>query len=159
MALSYVLVDPFFSDEERNLNRALQRAFRSGSDTLPKSSNLLRHAVDVVETKEAFKVVTDAPGFSPEDIKVELHEGRLTVTGERKVEKEAPGADGKFHVQERHFTKFTRQFQLPANVAEDQVGASLDKGILTVTVPKVPEPPKPEPKRIRVTSTSAGQQE
>jgi HSP20 family protein len=151
MALSLFVTDPFFSDEERSFDRALQRAFRKGSDTLPRS---VRHPVDVVETKEAFNVVTDAPGFSPEDIKVELHEGRLTVTGERKVEKEGLGADGKFHVQERHFTKFTRQFQLPANIAQEQVGASLDKGILTVTVPKIPEANKPEPKRIHVKAVS-----
>jgi HSP20 family protein len=153
MALSF-LADPFFSDAERNFDRAIQQAFRNDvfpAGTTSARSASLRHAVDVVETKDAFKVVTDAPGFNPEDIKVELHEGRLTVSGERKVEKETPGADGKFHVQERSFTKFTRQFQLPANIADDQIGASLDKGILTVTVPKVPEPPKPEPKRIQVT--------
>jgi len=45
-----------------------------------------------------------------------------------------------------------RQFQLPSNVAEDKLAANLDKGVLTVTVPKIPEPPKPEPKRIQVTS-------
>jgi HSP20 family protein len=156
MALSSFLADPFFSDAERNFDRAMQQAFRN--DIFPSgivSARPSRHAVDVVETNEAFKVVTDAPGFGPEDIKVEFHEGRLTVSGERKVERTSTGADGKFHVQERSFNKFTRQFQLPANISEDQIGASLDKGVLTVTVPKVPEPPKPEPKRIQVSAQNA----
>ena len=158
MSLTTFLVDPFFSDTERNFDRAMQQAFRNdyatpGTGALGRpAGSTMRHAVDLVETKDAFKVVTDAPGFAPEDIKVEFHEGRLTVTGERKVEREAPGVDGKFHVQERHFSKFTRQFQLPANISEEKIGASLDKGVLTVTVPKVPEAPKPQPKRIQVTS-------
>jgi len=153
MALCTFYADPFFAETERILDRAVQQAVGRNNIFLPadaRTAASFRNAVDVVETKDAFKVVTDAPGFTPEDIKVELHEGRLTVSGERKLERSNKDADGKFHVQERHFTKFTRQFQLPAHVDADQVGASLDKGVLTVTVPKVPEPPKPEPKRIQV---------
>jgi len=134
------------------LDRALRGNMLAPTHTLARQDGPIRHAVDVVETKEAFKVVTDAPGFSADDIKVELHEGKLTVSGERKLERTVDGNNSKYHVQERQWTKFSRQFQLPANIAEDKIAASLDKGILTVSVPKVPEPPKPQPKRIQVTS-------
>jgi len=159
MALCTFFADPFFTETERILDRAVQQAVSrndifSPATALARTAASFRNAVDVVETKDAFKVITDTPGFAPEDIKVELHEGRLTVSGERKLERENKDADGKFHVQERHFSKFTRQFQLPANVDADQVGASLDKGVLTVTVPKVLEPPKPEPKRIQVNAAA-----
>jgi len=155
MALTTFFADPFFTEAERSFDHAVQQAFRN--EPLTVMNNLaraapIRHAVDVYEDKDAFKVVTDAPGFTPGDIKVELHEGRLTISGERNMEKGTSDKDGKYHVQERHFSKFTRQFQLPANIAKDNIAASLDKGVLTVTVPKVPEPPKPEPKRIEVTS-------
>jgi len=134
------------------LDRAMRGDMFAPMHTLARQPGPIRHAVDVVETKEDFKVVTDAPGFSADDIKVELHEGKLTVSGERKLEKAVNGDEGKYHMQERQWTKFSRQFQLPANIAEDRVAASLDKGILTVTVPKVPEPPKAQPKRIQVIS-------
>lgn len=53
--------------------------------------------------------------------------------------------------RERHFSQFSRTFTLPEHVKEDGISASLDKGVLTVTVPKVEPAPKPEPKRIVVT--------
>jgi HSP20 family protein len=52
--------------------------------------------------------------------------------------------------RERHFSSFTRSFVLPDNVKEDGIAASLDKGVLRVTVPKVEPAPKPQPKRIAV---------
>jgi HSP20 family protein len=53
--------------------------------------------------------------------------------------------------RERHFTQFTRSFALPDSVKEDEITASLDKGVLRVTVPKAEPQPKPQPKRIPVT--------
>jgi HSP20 family protein len=52
--------------------------------------------------------------------------------------------------RERHFSQFTRSFTLPDNAREDGIAASLDKGVLTVTVPKAEPAPKPQPKRIAV---------
>lgn len=52
--------------------------------------------------------------------------------------------------RERHFTQFTRSFTLPDNIKEDAITASLDKGVLTIMVPKVEPAPKPQPKRIAV---------
>lgn len=53
--------------------------------------------------------------------------------------------------RERHFASFTRSFTLPDNVKDDGITAALDKGVLTVTVPKTEPAPKPAPKRIQVT--------
>ena len=52
--------------------------------------------------------------------------------------------------RERLFSSFTRSFTLPDNIRQDAISASLDKGVLTVTVPKTEPAPKPEPKRIAV---------
>jgi HSP20 family protein len=52
--------------------------------------------------------------------------------------------------RERHFSQFSRSFTLPDNIKEEGISASLDKGVLTVMVPKVEPAPKPEPKRITV---------
>ena len=103
-----------------------------------------------METQDAFKLTTDAPGFAPADIKVEMHEGVLTIRGQRVAEK-VDEKDGKLVRRERNFTSFSRSFTLPENVKDEGVSAALDKGVLTVTVPKTQPPPKPEPKRIEVT--------
>lgn len=57
--------------------------------------------------------------------------------------------------RERHFSQFTRSFTLPDNIKEDGIAASLDKGVLTVTVPKTEPAPKTEPKRIQVQGGAA----
>lgn len=57
--------------------------------------------------------------------------------------------------RERHFSQFSRSFTLPDNIKDDDIRASLDKGVLTVTVPKVEPAPKAEPKRITVAGPSS----
>jgi HSP20 family protein len=83
----------------------------------------------------------------------------LTLTGERKLEKELPktggGKEGNregYHRVERFYGSFTRSFALPNSVVGDQVSADLSDGVLTVTVPKKAEV---QPKRIEVKSGSA----
>eukprot|EP00878_Enallax_costatus_P001164 GHUV01001305.1.p1 GENE.GHUV01001305.1~~GHUV01001305.1.p1 ORF type:complete len:164 (+),score=32.59 GHUV01001305.1:211-702(+) len=158
MALSpYVMTDPLFSNIERAMDRAFDRALggRSGdvmaafmpSFTGPSGAG--GHPMDIVETKDKFMLQADAPGFSPDDISVEMNEGVLTVSGKRQEEK-VDEKEGKVVRRERHFSQFTRSFTLPGSVMEDGITASLDKGVLTVTVPKTEPAPKPEPKRIQV---------
>lgn len=108
--------------------------------------------MDIVETKDSYQLHADAPGFSPQDINVEMHEGVLTVSGKRKEEK-VDEKEGKVVRRERHFSSFTRSFTLPEDVKEDGITASLDKGVLKVTLPKTEPTPKPQPKKIQVTST------
>lgn len=113
------------------------------------------HPMDVVETPEAFKLTTDAPGFAPADISVEMHEGVLTIRGQRQQEK-VDEKDGKVVRRERTFNSFSRSFTLPDNVKDEGVHAALEKGVLTVTVPKTTPPPKPQPKRIEVVAAGGG---
>jgi len=58
--------------------------------------------------------------------------------------------------RERHFSQFSRSFTLPDNVAEEGISARLDKGVLTVTLPKTQPAPKPQPKRITVAAAAPG---
>eukprot|EP00879_Flechtneria_rotunda_P012913 GHRR01013486.1.p4 GENE.GHRR01013486.1~~GHRR01013486.1.p4 ORF type:complete len:110 (+),score=39.93 GHRR01013486.1:548-877(+) len=104
---------------------------------------------DIVETKDAFELHADAPGFTPQDIDVKMQDGVLTISGKRTEEKHEEQGE-KVVRRERHFTTFTRSFTLPDNIKEEGITASLDKGVLRVMVPKVEPAPKPEPKRITV---------
>ena len=76
----------------------------------------------------------ELPGLKREDISVQLEEGQLTISGERKVETVSEGTE--IHRQERSYGKFARVLTLPTAVADGQVKAAYKDGILTVTLPK-----------------------
>ncbi|XP_021720876.1 16.9 kDa class I heat shock protein 3-like [Chenopodium quinoa] len=104
--------------------------------------------VDWKETPEAHVFKADLPGLKKEEVKVEVEEGRvLQISGERNKEKEEQ--NDRWHRVERSSGKFVRRFRLPENAKMDQVKASLENGVLTVTVPKEEEK-KPEVKAIEV---------
>lgn len=104
-------------------------------------------AVDIVEKDSAYEVTADLPGFDEKNIEVNVQNGSLCIKGERKSEKEEKKKD--FHLTEREFGSFERRFTLPEGVDADRIGASLKKGVLTVTLPKKPEAQKPA-KKIEV---------
>ncbi len=91
-------------------------------------------AVDIQETDATFAVKVDLPDVKKEDIKVEMHNGTLTIEGERKQEKEEKGQ--KFHRIERQYGSFVRRFTVPAEVDEAKVKAAFADGVLNVTLPK-----------------------
>jgi HSP20 family protein len=102
-------------------------------------------AVDVQETDKEYLIKADLPEVKKEDVKVELHDGMLTVQGERRQEKEEKGK--KFHKIERQYGRFVRRFALPAEVEADKVQAEFKDGVLSVHLPKSP---KATPKAIEV---------
>ncbi|KAE8698714.1 17.5 kDa class I heat shock protein [Hibiscus syriacus] len=104
--------------------------------------------IDWKETPEAHVFKADVPGLKKEEMKVEIEEDRaLQISGERNVEKE--DKNDTWHRVERSNGKFMRRFRLPENVKIDQVKASMENGVLTVTVPKV-EVKKPDVKTIEI---------
>ncbi|MFW5823600.1 MAG: Hsp20/alpha crystallin family protein [Marinobacter sp.] len=97
-------------------------------------------AVDIKENKESFVIDAELPGMEKDDVKVTVHEGVLTIQGERKQEEET--GDDKHHRVERVYGSFTRRFTLPDNVDPDSVRAKFKNGILSLTLNKV-EPVEP----------------
>jgi HSP20 family protein len=102
-------------------------------------------ALDVQEDKENFRVRVEVPGLKREDISVQIEDGALVITGERKEEKIEEGTA--VHRQERYYGKFTRALTLTTAVVEDKVTAQYKDGVLTVTLPKAEEA---KPKAITV---------
>ncbi|KAF9665507.1 hypothetical protein SADUNF_Sadunf16G0130000 [Salix dunnii] len=104
--------------------------------------------IDWKETPVAHIFRADLPGLGKAEVKVEVEEGRiLQISGERGKEDE--GKNDKWHRIERSSGKFLRRFRLPRNAKMDQVKASMENGVLTVTVPK-DEEKKLEVKAIEI---------
>jgi HSP20 family protein len=102
-------------------------------------------AVDVYEDEHNLVLKLEVPGMNEEDLKVSLENNSLTVTGERKFEKEEK--EENFHRIERRYGTFTRTFRLPNTVDAEKVDASYDKGILKITLAKRAEA---KPKTIKI---------
>ncbi|CAH8263572.1 unnamed protein product [Arabidopsis lyrata] len=104
--------------------------------------------VDWRETPEAHVFKADLPGLKKEEVKVEVEDGNiLQISGERSSENEEK--NDKWHRVERSSGKFMRRFRLPENAKMEEAKATMEDGVLSVTVPKVPEK-KPEVKSIDI---------
>jgi len=101
-------------------------------------------ALDLYEDKDNYVVQIELPGMKKEEIGLQLHEGALAISGERKPEK---GASEEPYRAERYTGRFHRTVSLPKPVAADKVAASYKDGILSVTLPKAEEA---KPRQIEV---------
>lgn len=102
--------------------------------------------VNIAETEAGYEFAIDVPGIKPEEVKVEYHDGQLTISGERKEEKEEKGKT--FHRTETTYGSFQRAFALPGVVDEAKITAQAVNGVLKVMLPKSQ---KVKPKVIQVT--------
>ena len=104
---------------------------------------------NVVETDKAVEVTMELPGMKPEEVKVEMTDGRLCVSGEKREEKEEKGKT--FHRMERRTGAFRRLISLPAVVDDAKAEATFAEGVLKVALPKSLEA---APKAIEVKAES-----
>ncbi|RZS11881.1 hypothetical protein BHM03_00043252 [Ensete ventricosum] len=147
------IFDPFSLDVWDPFQGFPFEAFRSLAEARPgfvsETSAFANTRIDWKETPEAHVFRADLPGVKREEVKVEVEEGRvLQISGERSKEKEEKS--DKWHSVERSSGKFLRRFRLPENAKVDQVKASMENGVLTVTVPKEEAKKKQEMKSIEI---------
>ena len=103
---------------------------------------------DISEDKENFSLRLDLPGVKKDEVKISYNDGQLTISGERKQEKET--GDSKYHRVERAYGKYYRSFTLPSKIKEDKIEAEFKDGQLIITVPKAEEAkPKEIPIKIK----------
>ena len=104
-------------------------------------------AFDLSETEKELIVKAEVPGMDKKDININLSDGLLTITGEKKHEKKEDSEN--YHHVERRYGKFSRTLRLPVEVEAGKVDATYKDGVLNITLPKS-EPVKP--KKIEVKS-------
>ena len=131
--------DPFYELDH------LRRLFTPGTGNDESASWV--PAVDIVEDENEYLVKADLPEVKKEDLSVTFEKGILTISGERKFEKETKDEKKKYHRVERSYGKYSRSFQLPETVDAEQLTADFKDGVLVVHLPKHEEI---EPKSIRV---------
>ena len=90
--------------------------------------------VDIGENEDAFVVTAELPGTKPDEVEVEVHDGVLTLRGEKKSERTTEKEQARY--VERSFGAFSRSFRLPENADPDKVEASYGEGVLTLTIGK-----------------------
>ena len=135
---------PFFSDPTFD-------AFFKDFDNFPLSTQFSQFKsfsplVDVKETETSYELTADVPGFTKDNLKIDLNEETrmLTLKGETKVEKDEKDKDGKFLVQERSSSSFERRFTLPEDAKLEELKAQMKDGQLKIVLEKL----KPEPKSL-----------
>jgi HSP20 family protein len=101
--------------------------------------------VDILESKESYLVRAELPGMKREDLNLEVHDGVLTLSGERKFEQPADGVE--YQRTERVAGKFSRSFYLPQTVKHDGINATYRDGILEIHIAKAEEA---KPKQIAI---------
>jgi HSP20 family protein len=104
--------------------------------------------VDMVDDKKAITISAELPGLEEKDVELTLHDGILTLKGEKRLEKKEE-KDTQL-ILERRYGGFQRSFRLPDEVDEGQIRAHFDKGVLKVEIPKRPEAVR-KAKRIEIT--------
>ncbi len=126
----------FFSDMERSMDCLLDEVF-GGSLTgyvMPETRGMYAPRIDIKETSKGFEIAAEIPGMDREDIDVSVHDGVLTLSGEKKVEKDEKGTN--YHHIERSYGCFSRDIALPDTVDADTVEATYKNGVLSICMHK-----------------------
>lgn len=110
---------------------------------------------EVLETDSAIRFMIEIPGMKPEDIELTVENNVLTVSGEKRWQKEEGKPEGEYHLLERRYGKFARAFALPHKVDAAAIQATYDQGVLTVNLPKLEEA---RARRIEIRSGEHGRE-
>src|SRR3954454_16674875 len=119
---------------QTEVNRVFDAFFGSGPGTRVRR---WVPAMDLVETDDQLVLRADLPGLTRDDVELEVKDGVLTVSGERKAEHEEK-SEGYYRV-ERAFGRFSRSLTVPDGVDAESITADFKDGVLEVRIPKPAE--------------------
>ena len=131
-----------FDDVEQMMHQAFGHSLENGSSRLSYSQ-----LMNVSETESDYFVMMDLPGVEKKDVEVNLSDGILTVSGERKTSEKSDENNRIWH--EGTYGAFSRSFELTSDIVEEKIKAKFNNGVLNITIPKAEEV-KPAVKTIAV---------
>ena len=142
-----VRFDPFSEMDslQRSINRLFDDAGTARRPAREAADAVWMPAVNTYEDKEAFLISCDLPGMDQKDVKLNLDNNTLTISGTRKLEHEDKREN--YQRVECVFGTFSRSFTLPATVDSGKIEASMQNGVLTIRLPKKEES---KPKQIDI---------
>lgn len=124
------------------------------NDFLPnrfmQSSRLLQNmpATNIKETDKSYEIEIAAPGLNKEDFNIDVENGTITISSEKKDEKEEK--DENYTRREYNYSSFSRSFRLPETVKEEDIDATYKDGVLMLSIPKKEEAQKPQKRQINI---------
>ena len=131
-----------FDDVEQMMHQAFGHSFENGSSRLSYSP-----LMNVSETESDYLVMMDLPGVEKKDVVVNLSNGILSISGERKTSEKGDENNRIWH--ETTYGAFSRSFELTSEIVEEKIKAKFNNGVLNITIPKAEEI-KPSVKKIAV---------
>jgi HSP20 family protein len=135
------------SDMERIFDSLLGRTV--GTMLRTKNAEQYAPTLDITESPEAYEVHVDLPGVRPEDVKLEMHDGKLVISGTRSISSDQK--EKAFHRMERVSGSFSRVISLPTEVDPEKIDASYEHGVLRIVIPKAV---KQQPKKIAIRTSA-----
>ncbi len=135
------------TDMERIFDSLLGRTV--GTMLRTKNAEQYAPTLDIAESAEAYEVHVDLPGVRPEDVKLEMQDGRLVVSGTRSTSSNQK--DKAFHRIERASGTFTRVISMPSEADVEKIDASYEHGVLKIVIPKAV---KQQPKKIEIRTSA-----
>jgi len=124
-------------DLYNEVNRLFDSFFAPAEEEEETFATSFYPAVDIEERDREYYVTVELPGVKKNDVKVTVKDNLLTISGEKKCEKEEKGKN--YHRSERVFGSFQRTFRLPELVDQDNISAEYKDGVLHITIPKKEE--------------------
>ena len=152
--MSYIKFDPFRGMEQ--VARRMNQVFSDLEKGVSVEYSSFSPRIDIAEDEKNLFVYVELPGLKKEDVKITISDDRiLFIKGEKKREYE-PEKDGEVNTDartyiraERAYGEFNRSFALPENINSDNVNASFNNGVLTISLLKI-EPVKPKEIEIQI---------
>ncbi|HSB09585.1 MAG TPA: Hsp20/alpha crystallin family protein [Blastocatellia bacterium] len=122
-------------DLQRGINQLFDESFGAPREEV--ALKAWTPSVDVYEDEDSYLIKVELPEISREDVKVNLNENTLSISGERRVENEDKREN--YHRVERSYGQFYRSFTLPPNVNAEAINAQFKDGVLRLRLPKKEE--------------------
>lgn len=142
-----LLDDWFNSDWDREFDRAVN-AMAPRGDFGKRGAQVMK--TDVRETADGYDVFVELPGFKKEDVKLDLHNGYLTITANRDGSHDEQDQNGRYIRQERYTGSCARSFYVGEELKPEDVKARFENGILTLSLPKAEAKQLPEKKPTEI---------